>query len=287
MPRQPRSLSGRHVLITGAARGIGLATAELLVGHGARVVLADLDAELAASAAASLGASSVGLDVTDHAAFTAALDSVESSGGALDVLINNAGVMPIGRFEDCSDDVMYRAFDINVFALMHGTREAIRRMQPRGHGHIVNVASMAGVAPTPGAAIYASSKHAVVGFCESLWWELRGSGVDLTYVLPALVNTDLSAGMKRTRATRVVEPGDVAAAVVDSLRVPRLDVFVPHSMGAVTKMAGIIPRALGNKVMTATGSDHVILDSLGTDGRTAYEKRVAESAPAADAARRR
>ena len=287
MPRHPRSLSGRHVLITGAARGIGLATAELLVGHGARVVLADLDAELAASAAASLGASSVGLDVTDHAAFTAALDSVESSGGALDVLINNAGVMPIGRFEDCSDDVMYRAFDINVFALMHGTREAIRRMQPRGHGHIVNVASMAGVVPTPGAAIYASSKHAVVGFCESLWWELRGSGVDLTYVLPALVNTDLSAGMKRTRATRVVEPGDVAAAVVDSLRVPRLDVFVPHSMGAVTKMAGIIPRALGNKVMTATGSDHVILDSLGTDGRTAYEKRVAESAPAADAARRR
>jgi short-subunit dehydrogenase len=278
-------LSGRHVLITGAARGIGLATAELLVADGARVVLADLDGELAASAAASLGARSVGLDVTDHAAFTAALDAIETDGGPLDVLINNAGVMPIGRFEESSGEAMYRAFDINVFALMHGTREAIRRMQPRGHGHIVNIASMAGVVPTPGAAVYSSSKHAVVGFCESLWWELRGSGVDLTYVLPALVNTELSAGMKRTRATRVVEPGDVAAAVVAALRVPRLDVFVPHSMGAVTKLSGLIPRAVGNKLMTATGSDHVILDSLGTDGRAAYEKRIAESAPAADRAR--
>lgn len=287
MGGQPRSLSGRHVLITGAARGIGRATAELLIGDGAQVVIADLDAEFAASTAAELGASSIGLDVTDHAAFTAALDSVERDSGPLDVLINNAGVMPIGKFEECSDEAMYRAFDINVFALMHGTREAIKRMQPRGHGHIVNIASMAGVVPTPGAAVYAASKHAVVGFCESLWWELRGSGVDLTYVLPALVNTDLSAGMKRTRATRVVEPADVAAAVVAALRVPRLDVFVPHSMGAVTRMSGLIPRTLGNKLMTASGSDHVILDSLGSEGRTAYEKRVAQSAPAADARRLR
>lgn len=287
MARESRSLTGQLVVITGGARGIGQATARVLLAEGARVVIADLDESLAEATAAELGAVSIGLDVTDHSAFTAALDSVEREHGPLDVVINNAGVMPIGRFDECADDAVYRAFEINVFAVMHGTREAIKRMKPRGRGHIVNIASMAGVVPTPGAAVYSSSKHAVVGFCESLWWELRGSGLSLSYVLPTLVNTELAAGMKRTRAARVIEPDDVAAEVVDTLKVPRLAVYVPRSMGPVTKVSGLIPRAVGNKIMTASGSDHLILDSLDSAGRTAYEKRVAESAPAADARRSR
>jgi NAD(P)-dependent dehydrogenase (short-subunit alcohol dehydrogenase family) len=284
MAKQPRSLNGKVVFITGAARGIGRATATALAAEGARVVIADLDAELADKTAAEIGAGvrALGLDVTDHAAFTAAIDEAEREVGPLDVLINNAGVMPIGRFEDDSYESAYRQFAINVFAVMHGTREAIKRMKPRGHGHIVNVASMAGVVPTPGAATYSASKHAVVGFCESLWWELRGSGVDLSYVLPALVNTELAAGVKRTRAANVIEPETVAAEIVGALKVPRLDVFAPRSMGRITKASGLIPRRLGDRLMTASGSDHLILDSLGSAGRTAYEERVAGSAPAAD-----
>jgi short-subunit dehydrogenase len=284
MAKQPRSLNGKVVFITGAARGIGRATATALAAEGARVVIADLDAELADKTAAEIGAGvrALGLDVTDHAAFTAAIDEAEREVGPLEVLINNAGVMPIGRFEDDSYESAYRQFAINVFAVMHGTREAIKRMKPRGHGHIVNVASMAGVVPTPGAATYSASKHAVVGFCESLWWELRGSGVDLSYVLPALVNTELAAGVKRTRAANVIEPETVAAEIVGALKVPRLDVFAPRSMGRITKASGLIPRRLGDRLMTASGSDHLILDSLGSAGRTAYEERVAGSAPAAD-----
>jgi short-subunit dehydrogenase len=287
MARASRSLSGKVVVITGAARGIGRATAVALVAEGARVVIADLDGELAAKAAVEVGAErAVAVDVTDHAAFSAALDEVEREVGALEVLINNAGVMPIGRFADETNLAAYRAFEINVFAVMHGTREAVRRMTQRGHGHIVNIASMAGVVPIPGGAIYAASKHAVVGFCESLWWELRGSGVDLSYVLPALVNTELAAGMNRTRASNVIEPEQVAAEVVDTLKSPRLAVFAPRSMGPITKLSSLLPRALGNKIMTASGSDHIVLDSLGTAGRTAYQSRVDASAPAADAARR-
>jgi len=287
MARAPRSLTRKVVFITGGARGIGRATAVALVAEGARVVIADLDGELAAKAAAEVGAErAIAVDVTDHAAFTAALDEAEREVGPLDVLINNAGVMPIGRFADDTDLTAYRAFEINVFAVMHGTREAIRRMTQRGHGHIVNIASMAGVVPIPGGAIYAASKHAVVGFCESLWWELRGSGIDLSYILPALVNTELAAGMKRTRASKVIEPEQVAAAVVDTLKSPQLSVFAPRSMGPITKMSSLLPRAVGNKIMTASGSDHIVLDSLGTSGRTAYQSRVDESAPAADALRR-
>jgi NAD(P)-dependent dehydrogenase (short-subunit alcohol dehydrogenase family) len=288
MARAPRSLNRKVVFITGAARGIGRATAALLTAEGAQVVIGDLDGELAAKAAVEVGASlGLSVDVTDHAAFTEALDAAEREVGPLDVLINNAGVMPIGRFEDGTDEDAYRAFEINVFAVMHGTREAIRRMKPRGHGHIVNIASMAGVVPIPGGAVYSASKHAVVGFCESLWWELRGSGVDLSYVLPTLVNTELAGGMERTRAARVIEPEAVAAEVVGALRSPRLAVYVPRSMGPVTALTGLIPRAVGNKLMTATGSDHVVLDSLGTPDRTAYQQRVDTSAPAADARRAR
>lgn len=286
MARPPRSLARKVVFITGAARGIGRATAVALVAEGARVVLADLDGELAAKAAVEVGAErAIAVDVTDHAAFSAAMDEAERAVGPLDVLINNAGVMPIGRFADDTDLTAYRAFEINVFAVMHGTRDAVRRMTPRGHGHIVNIASMAGVVPIPGGAIYAASKHAVVGFCESLWWELRGSGIDLSYVLPSLVNTELAAGMKRTRAANVIEPEEVAAQVVDTLKSPRLAVFAPRSMGPITKVSGLLPRAVGNKIMTASGSDHIVLDSLGTADRTAYQARVDGSAPAADARR--
>jgi short-subunit dehydrogenase len=284
--RVARSLDRKVVFITGAARGIGRATAVALAAEGARVVIGDLDGTLAATLAAELGCSSVAVDVTDHEAFTTALDYVEREIGPLDVLINNAGVMPIGRFADDSDLIASRAFEINVFAVMHGTREAIRRMTPRGHGHIVNIASMAGVVPIPGGAIYSASKHAVVGFCESLWWELRGSGIDLSYVLPSLVNTELAAGMKRTRAANVIEPEAVAAGIVRTLKSPRLAVFAPRAMGPITKVTGLIPRRVGDKIMTASGSDHIVLDSLGTPGRTAYQERVDASAPAADAARR-
>jgi short-subunit dehydrogenase len=246
-----------------------------------------LDVDLAKRTAKELGADvyALELDVTNHAAFTAAFDEVEREVGTVDVMINNAGVMPIGNFEDDTYESAYRQFSINVFALMHGTREAIKRMKPRGSGHIVNIASMAGVVPTPGAATYCSSKHAVVGLCESLWWELRGTGVDLSYVLPSLVNTELAAGVKRTRASRTIEPEVVAGEIVKALKKPRLAVYAPPAMGSITKWSGLLPRFIGNKMMTATGSDHLLLDSQSTEGRAAYEARVAASAPAADSAR--
>jgi hypothetical protein len=97
------------------------------------------------------------------------------------------------------------------------------------------------------------------------------------------VNTELAAGMKHTRTANVIEPETVAAEVVRALKSARLAVFAPRSMGAVTKVTGLLPRAVGNRLMTLSGSDHLVLDSLGTEGRAAYEARVAASAPAADA----
>jgi NAD(P)-dependent dehydrogenase (short-subunit alcohol dehydrogenase family) len=286
---KPRSLVGKVVFLTGGARGIGRASAAALLAEGARVTIADLDEPLAARTAAELGADAraVFVDVTDHAGFTAALDATEREVGPLDILINNAGVMPIGPFAADSHESAYRQFSINVFALMHGTREAIARMTPRRSGHIVNVASMAGKVPIPGGATYSASKHAVVGLCESLAWELRGSGVDLSYVLPALVNTELAAGLRRSRAANTIEPEVVAREIVGALKRPRLAVYAPPTMGPITKVTSLLPRRIGDWLMTASGSDHLLTDSIGDAGRAAYEARIAASAPGAEAQRPR
>jgi short-subunit dehydrogenase len=287
MTRKVRSLTAKVVVVTGAARGIGRATAAALVAEGARVVVADLDGDLAQLAARDLGSGTVArqLDVTDHGAFSSVLHEIETSIDPIDILINHAGVMGVAPFVEDTDASTYRQFEVNVFAVMHGTREALKLMLPRGAGHVVNVASMGGVVPMPGAAAYCASKHAVVGFCEALRWELAGTGVDLSYVLPALVNTELAADVKRTRASNVIEPAEVAAAIVAALQVPRLAVFVPSSLGPITKYSRLMPTKLGDKIMRATGSDHLLADSLGGAGRAAYEARVAASAPGAEAKR--
>ena len=123
------SLSNKVVVITGGARGIGLATARALTARGARVVIGDLDEDGARRAAKDVGAAlALPLDVTDHAGFTEFLDTVEREVGPIDVLINNAGIMPIALLGDESDEMTYRVLDINIAAVIHGTREAMRRM---------------------------------------------------------------------------------------------------------------------------------------------------------------
>jgi|BarGraNGADG00212_1021973.scaffolds.fasta_scaffold54994_1 NAD(P)-dependent dehydrogenase (short-subunit alcohol dehydrogenase family) len=286
MARQSRSLSGKVVFVTGAARGIGRATAAALVAEGARVAIGDLDESLTRRVAGELGPDVLGVrvDVTDHAGFTAALDHVERELGPLDVLINNAGIMPMGAFEDESPETTARVIAINLGAPIHGTREAIRRMRPRGTGHIINVASMAGVVPTPGASTYSATKHAVVGLTESVRWELMGSGIDIGYVLPAVVKTELAAGIKPTRASRAVEPEVVAHEIVAALKKPKVAIFAPREMGLITKVSGLLPRRVGEKLMTATGSDHLLADAVATGERAAYEARAAASAPGVDTA---
>ena len=284
MARQNRSLRGKLVLITGAARGIGRATAQQLVDEGARVVIGDLDQNLAEQTAAELGGGTIGLylDVTDHALFTSVLDQVEAEHGPLDILINNAGIMPLVAFEDETPESLNRQLAVNFIAPWHATQDAIRRMKPRGHGHIINVASMAGVVPMPFGATYCATKHAVVGLTESVRWELRGTGVDIGYVLPALVNTQLADGVKRTRATNVIEPEVVAKLIVKALKKPKVAIYAPTQMRAITKWSALLPQWLGDKFMTGTGSDHILRDARDSGQRDDYEKRVSESAPGAE-----
>jgi short-subunit dehydrogenase len=276
-----RSLAGKIVAITGGARGIGAATAAALVREGATVAIGDLDLAVAEATAAKLGATAFALDVTDRAGFTKFLEEVEGRLGPLDVLVNNAGIMPLGRFEDESDRSTTHQLEINLHAVIHGTREAVRRMRPRGSGHIVNIASAAGKAGFPGAATYCATKHGVVGLSEAVRAELRGSGVDVTVVMPAIVRTELAAGLKEARFFKSVEVTDVAEAIVKALRKPRFEVFVPGSLDAMNRITRLLPRAAAEWIVRALKGDQVLLDPR-QDARTEYEARAAASAPASD-----
>jgi NAD(P)-dependent dehydrogenase (short-subunit alcohol dehydrogenase family) len=282
MAKQPRSLNGHVAVITGGGRGIGKALAHALAREGVRVAIGDVDAAAAQAAAAEVGDGAAGdfLDVTDNAGFTAYLDGVEARLGPIDVLVNNAGIMPITPLDQESEASVDRQLNINLRAVIHGTQEAMRRMRPRGRGHIVNVASLAGKAGYPNLATYAATKHAVVGLSEAVRFELRGSGVEVSCVMPGIVNTELTAGMPEARGVKNLTPEQVAAEIVSALKVPRFDVYVPRSTGPLVQFTAMLPRRAREAIARMLKADRVATGA-DTGKRAAYESRAAASAPAA------
>jgi NAD(P)-dependent dehydrogenase (short-subunit alcohol dehydrogenase family) len=283
MAKDPRSLTGKVVAITGGGRGIGRATALALAREGARVAVGDLDREAAERVAAEIGPAGLGLplDVTDHPAFTAFLDEVEQQLGPLDVLVNNAGIMPVTPLVAESPESISRQLEINLSAVIHGTQEAMKRMVPRGSGHIVQLASLAGRAGFPYLATYCATKHGVVGLSEAVRMEMRGTGVEVSVVMPGIVRTELATGLADARGVKTVLPEDVAGEIVGALRKPRFDVFVPKSTGPIVAVAAAAPRRVREAIARALKADEALLK---TDraARAAYEERAAHSAPAAE-----
>jgi NAD(P)-dependent dehydrogenase (short-subunit alcohol dehydrogenase family) len=283
MAKQPRSLAGKVAVVTGGGRGIGKAMSHSLAREGVRVAIADLDRAIADQAAAEVGGGAIGLalDVTDRPAFTAALDQVEQRLGPIDVIVNNAGIMPIGPFEEETDATAIRQLELNLHAVIHGSKEAVRRMKPRGTGHIVNVASIAGKFAAPGGATYAACKHGVVGLSESIRAELYGTGVEVHVVMPAFVNTELIAGTNELKGVKRQTPEDVAEAVVEALKFGRFDVYVPKSLVGLVRSSALSPRSLAEWLGRKMGGKSLL--QADKSARAAYEQRAAQSAPAAEA----
>jgi NAD(P)-dependent dehydrogenase (short-subunit alcohol dehydrogenase family) len=279
MAKQRRSLSGKVVAITGAARGIGKATAQALVEKGCRVAIGDLELELAEKTAAHLGGGTVALplDVTDRASFERFLDEAERQLGPLDVVVNNAGIMPVTPFEEESEESIRRQIDINVVGVITGTQLAIKRLRPRGSGYIVNIASQAGKSGLPGIATYSGTKHAVVGISEAVRAEMRGTGIEVVCVMPTVVNTELTSGVGQ-KWVKPVEAADVANEIVDALEVPRFDVFVPRANGAIYKILGPLPRKWREALGRAMKVDKLMTE-VDHGARQAYEDRAAASEP--------
>jgi short-subunit dehydrogenase len=282
MAKQPRILAGQTAAITGGARGIGRATAQALLGQGMRIAIGDVDLETARQTAAELGPSAVALtlDVTERDSFSTFLDEAEQQLGPIDVLVNNAGIMQIGRFIDEDDLTARRMIDINLHGVILGTKLALDRMIPRGRGHIVNIASQAGKFGTPGGATYSATKHAVVGLTEAVRGEMRlmGSQVQLSYVMPYVVKTELGSGLGQARGLSELEPGEVADAIVDALRFGTVEVWVPKRSRRTNQIVTLLPRRLSEAMGRAMKADRV-LATADSDLRRGYDLRAARSEP--------
>jgi NADP-dependent 3-hydroxy acid dehydrogenase YdfG len=279
MAKTPRILTGQVAAITGAARGIGKETARAFVREGIKVAIGDLDLATAQETARELGSGTIALElnVTDRASMAAFLDAAEEQLGAVDVLVNNAGIMQLGPFIAEDDATAQRQVDINVHGVMFGMKEILPRFQDRGRGHLVNIASSAGKGGFPGGATYCGTKHFVVGVSEAVRGELRGTNIEVSCVMPGIVNTELAQGLHAARGVKTIEPTDVAEAIVEALRRPRFDVYVPKSIGPISKVLSLLPRAGREAFVRALKADAVLQVDPGE--RRAYELRAARSEP--------
>ena len=275
MAKQLRPIAGRTVAITGGARGIGRATAAALVREGAKVAIGDIDEPEAKATASTLGGEAVGLplDVTDRESFSRFLDEAEAALGPVDVLVNNAGIMQIGPFVEEDDRIERRQVDINVHGVLLGMKLALPRMLANGRGHIVNIASGAGKVGVAGEVTYCATKHAVVGASEALRLELLETPVDVSVILPTLVNTELAAGIKTSALNPAAEPEDVADAIIRALRTGAFDIFVPRHLKGLINSAGLATRGTRDFLAKLFGTTKMMVDYDKT-GRQAYINRT-------------
>jgi len=186
--------AARVALVTGAAQGMGRATAELLAARGARVALCDLRREPLEQLARRWGDRAVALplDVTDGPAVRGAVDRLVQAFGRVDILINAAGILHSTRFEQIGEDEWRRTIDVNLTGLFLCTQAAARPMRAAGYGRVVSLSSTAGKSvSTLGGAHYTASKAGVLGFTRAAAKELARHGITVNAVCPGLIDTEM------------------------------------------------------------------------------------------------
>ncbi|WP_089603498.1 SDR family oxidoreductase [Acinetobacter piscicola] len=269
-----QKLKGKVVAITGAARGIGLATAEALIAQGAKVSIGDIDLVLAEKEAERIGAKAFKVDVRDRESFAVFIQNTVQHFGSLYALVNNAGIMPMGAFLDEDPALADAQIDINFRGVVIGMQLALPELLKNNTGHIVNIASLAGRFALPGSAIYSGTKFAVVGLTEAVAGEFRDSGIEFTAIMPSKVLTELTAGTENAaKVIPSVTPQQVANAVVSTLIKPRLFIAVPDYLQSVYSVYGMMPQWMRKGARQVLGDDG-ILTKLDHSMHSGYANRI-------------
>ncbi len=218
VPASP--IAGRHVLLTGAAGGLGVIIATTLSSQGAVMMLVDIDAAGLLALRERLSCHALVADVADAEDRRRVVAHCDRVGHEPDVLINNAGIEKASEYADLQPAEVRHALEVNLIGAMLLTHELLPGLRARGRGHIVNVASMAGIKPVPFNAVYNTAKAGLVAFSMSLSKELDGTGVDATVICPSAVTgvgmwARVSDQLARNRfvESSAVTPDAVAVAV--------------------------------------------------------------------------
>lgn len=251
-------LAGKRVLITGASRGIGEAVATHFAQAGAQVAIVARSTEPLHALADQLGGTAYPLDLTNPAEVDGLIARVEAQGGAIDVLVNNAGVDQTGHFSNIMPGDVEYVYRLNLVTPVQLCRQVVPGMIARASGHIVNLSSLAAVAPFPGMVVYSSSKAGLSALTSALRIDLRGTAVGTTLVELGPVPTDLldrANGYGPTRASfrRAYRTGMiadtpvevVAAAVVDAVANCRRHVILPRRAAPIARLVDAPRRVVG------------------------------------------
>lgn len=235
-------LDGQTALVTGAASGIGCALSHELATRGATVVVTDLDEQRCDRVAQDIRraggrAEAQPLDVTDAEAFQQVADAVVDDHGRIDFLFNNAGIGLAGQVRDMTVADWRSVVEVNLWGVIHGVSAAYPAMVEQGTGHIVNIASGAGILPRPGMAAYAATKHAVVGLSTSLRVEAEPLGVRVSVVCPGYIGTDIQ---KHTRYINI-DPRQLLAAIPSAVKPMPPLACAKRILKGVRKNRAIIP----------------------------------------------
>lgn len=247
-----RNLRGKRVLITGGAQGIGRKLALCFAKEGAEILLMDIAKEALTATAAEISAMGVKThayfgDITDAHGIAELRDNIHAEVGKVDVLVNNAGVVFGGDFLNVPVASHLKTLEINIEGVVRMTHAFLPDLIGQSEGHLVNIASAAGLLGLPHGAAYSSSKWAVIGLSESLRLELRQLGhehVKVTTVCPSYVDTGMFDGAKPPTMTPILDPGNVAQKVVRAVLRDKAFVMEPFLVKLVPLLKGCLPLAL-------------------------------------------
>ena len=244
--------SAKVAVVTGAARGLGKAISRSLVGEGFRVLMTDVDEAAVSAAASELGEGtwSVPQDVRDPESHRAVAREAATR-GRVAAWVNNAGVLSCGPHWEMEEDDVRRHVDVNLLGVIWGSRAAIDAMGDGG-GHLVNIASISAHTPAPTLAVYGATKHAVLGYSLSLLGDLRLAGrpIEVTAICPDAVATDMVLGVAENPSSsllfhsELLQPEEVARAVVSALHRPQPMITIPGRRGALVHLARPFPKVV-------------------------------------------
>jgi NAD(P)-dependent dehydrogenase (short-subunit alcohol dehydrogenase family) len=232
-----QELDGKVAVITGGGSGIGASLARACAAEGMRVVVADVNGERAAAVANELGDTETAartVDVSDADAVQELADFSFDTFGAVHLLCNNAGISPAGRIWDFTDDDWRTLVGVNIHGVANGIRSFVPRMIEQGEGHIVNTGSGASFVATRRLGPYCATKHAIVGLSEALRYELDGTGIGVSVLVPAGVNTNIGDSMVRSSATDQDAIMDDITTLTNSLDATSLAAIEPDVVAEVT-----------------------------------------------------
>ncbi|WP_156289371.1 3-ketoacyl-ACP reductase [Oceanobacillus salinisoli] len=218
-----QSLRGKKALITGGSRGIGRATALELAKEGVEIGLiawSESSFDNVRRELTELGVrfSTAAADVSNEADVERAVKKIEKEIGAIDILINNAGVGAYGSFLELTTETWKKLLDTNLMGMVYVTKAVLPTMLEKNKGDIINISSMSGLKGTEGSSAYSASKFAVIGMSEALMQEVRRHNIRVSVLTPSLVETDLTRDNAQRDPDRFTQPEDLAQYMVSLLK---------------------------------------------------------------------